>query len=273
MRFGLAAWGLRDTPEEKKFALAAELGVELLEISIAGYPKDFLQIDAGEKEIREEKRLAAEYGIQLSCACAGNDFTGEDVEEQIRNVERVLKIASRLGVGQLRIFAGFASDSLMDADRTENMLSALRIVREKADGTGITLAVETHGGVICEKGVVRHYASAATRPDFWKRMLETGVSILFDPANLCAAGAVDPADFFHCFREKIVGMHWKDFVGIPGGVRPAACGEGMVDWPRLLEATRSFEGPVLIEYEPVEDVADGMRRSLAFLRENERKLC
>lgn len=273
MKLGLAAWGLRETPEKEKFALAAKLGVRLLEVSIAGYPKDFLQLDADDPEIRQEKQWAEKQGIQLTCACAGNDFTGENVDEQIRNVKRVLEIASKLGAKQLRIFAGFASDSLMDAARTEVMLSALRQVREKADGTGITLAVETHGGVAGEKDVIRHYASAATRPDFWKRMLETGVSILFDPANLCAAGAIDPVEFFHNFREKIVSIHWKDFAEFPGGVRPAACGEGMVDWPRLLEPTRSFEGPVLIEYEPVEDVADGMRRSLEFLRTNGVRSC
>ena len=53
---------------------------------------------------------------------------------------------------------------------------------------------------------------------------------------------------------------------IPGGVLPAACGEGRLDWPELMAALKEFDGPAMIEYELTGDVRDGMRRSLDFLK-------
>ncbi|UKI31171.1 MAG: hypothetical protein L6W00_25615 [Lentisphaeria bacterium] len=59
----------------------------------------------------------------------------------------------------------------------------------------------------------------------------------------------------------------KDFRSVEGGVLPAACGEGRLDWPKLMAALGDYDGPALIEYELPGDVEDGLRRSLAFLKE------
>ena len=99
-----------------------------------------------------------------------------------------------------------------------------------------------------------------------RELLETGVAVTYDPANLAAAGQGEPAAFFRRFREHIPYIHLKDFRDVPGGVLPAACGEGRLDWPELMAALKEFDGPAMIEYELTGDVRDGMRRSLDFLK-------
>ena len=62
MQLGNAAWGLRETPLEQQLAITAAMGLELLELSIAGYERDYLQLDADEKKIAE----VAEHSMILS---------------------------------------------------------------------------------------------------------------------------------------------------------------------------------------------------------------
>ena len=268
MRLGLAAWGMRELAPEEKFAMAKRLGVSLMECSIAGHPGDYLQADASDARIAQMRRWAEEYGVSLECACAGNDFTGSDVEGQIAMVSRVLAIAAKLGSKRIRIFAGFASDSELDAPRRSAMTAALRRCAAEAGALGLTAAVETHGGVARASGsAVRHFASFTTRADSWPEIFQTGAEMLYDPANLDAAGVLAPELFYERFAGHIAIVHFKDFRRTADGVGPAACGEGGLNWARLREVMRDYDGPALVEYEMPEDVEDGFRRSLKFLKD------
>ena len=40
MQLGNAAWGLRETPLEQQLAITAAMGLDLLELSIAGYDRE-----------------------------------------------------------------------------------------------------------------------------------------------------------------------------------------------------------------------------------------
>lgn len=267
MQLGNAAWGLRETPLEQQLAITAAMGLDLLELSIAGYDRDYLQLDADEKKIAEAANLFRKYNVRLDCACTGNDFTGDDAPEQLARVKTVIDIASKLGVKLLRIFAGFRSDSEVAGPRFTRMLDCLRAAADYAAPRNVTLAVETHGGVMNNGDALIHFASATTRIDWWDDILSTGVSINYDPANFAAVGATDPIAFHDRFKNSIKYVHLKDFRSVEGGVLPAACGEGRLDWPKLMAALGDYDGPALIEYELPGDVEDGLRRSLAFLKE------
>ena len=269
MQFGNAAWGLRETPLEDQLKLTSAMGLRLLELSIAGYDKDYLQTDATAGQIAEVRELFSRYGIALDCACTGNDFTGEDADLQLAKVKTVIGICGQLGVKALRIFAGFQSDSAVIGARFDHMLECLSAAAECARQHNVVLAVETHGGVTSNGDALVHFASVTTRVDTWSEILKTGVSINYDPANLAAVGATDPVAFYERFHASIPYVHLKDFLSVPGGVVPAACGEGRLDWKKLMGALRNYSGPALIEYELTGDVEDGLKRSLKFLKENE----
>ena len=267
MQYGLAAWGLREEPLESQLAITSGFGLDLLEFSIANYDRDVLRPGATDGEIERVKTLFRQHGVRLECGCTGNDFTGDDVEEQVGKVIGVVDIAARLGIRYLRIFAGFSSDSVMYGERLDRMLAALKTVNAHAAAKNVVLCVETHGGVTASPGGAQvHFNSVSTRADRWRELLETGVAVTYDPANLAAAGQGEPAAFFRRFREHIPYIHLKDFRDVPGGVLPAACGEGRLDWPELMAALKEFDGPAMIECELTGDVQDGMRRSLDFLK-------
>lgn len=267
MDLGLAAWGLREETLESQLEIASSLGVDLLELSIAGYERDRLQVWSTDDDIEKVKALFAKYGIRLECACTGNDFTLDDVPAQVGRVKSVINICAKLGVKYLRIFAGFTSDSIVIEDKFETMMKALKEVNDYAETKAVTLCCETHGGVTqLKNGALVHFSSPTTRIDTWNEILKTGVSICYDPANLAAVGAICPVKFYTDFADDIKYVHLKDFRDVPGGVTPAACGEGRLDWHLLATAVKKYSGPALIEYEITSDVKDGMARSLDFLK-------
>lgn len=273
MHLGLAAWGFRETPLEKQLEITGKLGLDLLELSIAGHHNDALQLDASAGKIAEIRKLFKGYGISLNCASTGNDFTlpeKTDNLKQLESVKRVIDIAGEVGAERLRVFAGFSPVADVTGDRWNVMIDCLRQVAEYAAAKGIIPAIETHGGVTAAADGVIHFYSTSSHPATLQKMmaeLPESIKITFDPANLYAAGIKHPEEIYIQLKDRIVYAHLKDF--IPAGsdsVRPAACGESAMDWRTLLLAMADYDGPALIEYENVEDIEDGCRRSLQFLR-------
>ena len=74
MMLGNAAWGFRETTLEKQLEITSDMGLELLELSIANTEKD-LQLDVTDEEIENVKKLYAKYNVKLVCAASSNDFT------------------------------------------------------------------------------------------------------------------------------------------------------------------------------------------------------
>lgn len=274
MNLGLAAWGFRETPLERQLAITGELGLCLLELSIAGHRNDVLQLDSSSSVIASVGKLFKDYGVSLNCACAGNDFTlpeKKDNLRQLENLKGVIDIASELGVRNLRIFAGFSPRDEVADKRWAIMIECLWQTAEYAAQKRIVPAIETHGGVTVTASGVKHFHSTSSHPGTLKRILEVmpdNVKINFDPANLYAVGVEHPEEVYLQFKDRISYAHLKDFAPVPGSdsLRPAACGESGMDWKALLKTMQDFSGPALIEYENVEDVENGCRRSLSFLK-------
>ena len=276
MEYGNAAWGLRELPLEEQLKLTQAMGLHLLELSIANYHRDALLPDASAEQIRQVKALFAQYDVRPDCGATGNDFTAgsaADVRESLDRVKRAADIAAALGVKVLRIFAGFTSDSLVYGERFDRALEALQLAAEHVRGTGVRLAIETHGGVAANGDVLHHSATVTTRIDTMRKLLESlpaaEIGMNYDPANLAAVGDAAPERWFGLFRDRIVLVHLKDFRDVPGGIVPAGCGEGRLDWKALPAVLKEYDGPALIEYELPADVEDGLRRSLRFLKQNQ----
>ncbi|OGV40060.1 MAG: hypothetical protein A2020_13755 [Lentisphaerae bacterium GWF2_45_14] len=275
MKIGNAAWGFRETPIEKQLAITQDMGLELLELSIAGYPTNELQLDSTADDILKIKALFNQYGISAECAAAGNDFTMADEEKCRMEVEklcRVIDIAAATKSKLLRIFAGFSPAAEVKGNRWKTMISCIRETAAYASKYGIALAIETHGGVerVSETECI-HFHSVSTELEMFVDLLKempVNVGVNFDPANLYAVGIEKPENFFEAVSSRVNYMHLKDFKRntATGFLTPVACGESEMNWKNLMAAIKDFSGPALIEYENTGDAEDGFRRSLDYLK-------
>ena len=277
MHYGLAAWGLRLTPLREQLAMTGRLGLDLLELGIAGFPNDFLQADSSAHAVEAVKELFLGAGMQPCCAAVGNDFTLEDengVRQSLEVTLAALKIADALGIRFLRIFAGFSPVGEVTGARFDLLEESLRRVYAAAARTRVLPVVETHGGVDNLKdGSVRHFPSVSTEYETLDRLVGDlpELRLNFDPANLFVLGT-DLVDFYRRYRERIAYAHLKEFRPFGQGWTPSACGSGSMDWGGLLREMRSFEGPAMLEYEIPADAERGFSASLDFLRKEEKKL-
>jgi sugar phosphate isomerase/epimerase len=272
LQFGAASWGFRETPLERQLEITQALGLDELELGIAGHENDVLQLGATAETLMQVQALFAGHGIPLLHASTGNDFTQADEAACLASLEavkRVSEIAAKLGARHLRIFAGFSPEEEVQGARWELMVRCLNEAVRYAAPLGLTLAVETHGGVKSVPGGVVHFDSTTTRPELIARLLcevDKRATILFDPANLGAVGMSEGTilALYRTLRPRISALHLKDFKVVgSNALQPCACGEGKLDWEILMHEFREFSGVGFMEYENTEDIEAGLKRTLA----------
>ena len=265
MIFGNAAWGFRETPIEEQFKITADMGLKELELGIANAPDD-IPLDVSKKELEGVKKLSEKYGVKISCAATGDDFTtGTD---DIEKLKKVINICEKLGVKYLRIFAGFTA--LEEVKNFDVMISALKEVCIYAAEKGIVPVIETHGGVNGTPDGVEHFMSTTTDLETLKKifsLLPENARICFDPANLYAVGIKNPASFYEEIKEKVAYAHFKDFKSLASGhLKPSYCGDSDMDWKAILKAMKGFDGICMFEYENTVDIREGLEKSYAFIK-------
>lgn len=266
-QLGSAAWGFRELPLEEQLALAKELELQTHELGIANAPGD-LPLDASDGELERVRNLYRAYGLSLVCAATGNDLTGQNVPEQVEKLKRVLEMCQKLEISMVRIFTGFTPLSQMAPPNWENQEKALDILAPEARQRGVTLCLETHGGVEPWLDGVRHIPSSSTEAAALLALAEPrGIRLVFDPANLRVVGQ-NIEQFFEAVQHQIGYIHLKDFRrGSGGQLYPCALGEGDTQWGGLLSRMGELGVPILFEYELPQDLYRGMETSVNFWKE------
>lgn len=265
MIFGNAAWGFRETPLEEQFKITADMGLEELEIGIANAPND-ISLDVTDSELEAVKALSSKYNINMTCAATGDDFTvGND---DVVKVKRVIDICKKLGVTNLRIFAGFTALEDVSAEAFDTMIEAMGEVCRYAKTQGIVPVIETHGGVNGFEDGVEHFASTTTDLETLKKILSAlpdNARVCFDPANLYAVEK-NPVQFYEEIKDKVAYAHFKDFAKLPSGhIKPSFCGDSDMDWAAILDAMKDFNGVAVFEYENTEDIKEGLIKSYDYI--------
>ena len=267
MIYGNAAWGLRETPLEEQFKITAEMGLNALEVGIANAPMD-IQTDISDEEIDNIKKLSEKYGVNMIAAATGNDFTTGTGD--IEKVKSVIDVCKKLGVKNLRIFAGFTPLKEVNEDIFNTMLKSLTEVCDYAKDMDVVPVIETHGAVEGYDDGVEHIMSTTTDFEALKRIMDKlpdNARICFDPSNLYAVGVKNPEVFYEELKDKVAYAHFKDFKKLPSGhLLPSYCGDSDMDWDRILNAMQDFNGAALFEYENTEDVKDGLMKCYEYIK-------
>lgn len=265
MKYGSAAWGFRELPLEKRLEITRDLVLPVHELGIENADTDVKVTDS----VSDIKDLYEKYGIELICAATGNDFT-EGNKNDIGLIKKVVDMCKELGIKYLRIFAGFSPVDDVVGERWNVMIDALTELGNYSKGTGVTLAVETHGGVNTFDDGVEHFYSTSTQPEALKKLMEQipeNVFFNYDPANLYAVGIKNPDEIYQMIKDRVAYAHFKDFVTLPSGhLLPAACGESDMDWNTILNGISERDLLAVFEYEIPDDLKNGLERCYNYIK-------
>lgn len=269
---GCGEWGFRELPMEEHFEISQQFGFKFLEFGIGGGQVGRLPEEPSAEDISNFKKLAETYEIECPFCCLENDFTLVDPQVHERMVEKTLKqiqVAKDCGATHVRLFAGFTPAEEITEEIWERMIDAFKRTHDLCESLELTIAIETHGKIIeGDQGEAIHVHTVSTSPEWLERLLQElpeTVGFNYDPGNLKAVNPDDRTYLLDLLDSRINYCHLKDWTRRGDGWEAVAIGDDDLDYDELIEKM-SFRGVYLIEYEPIVDLEDGIRRSLEYLR-------
>jgi sugar phosphate isomerase/epimerase len=253
------------------FEITKEFGMRFLEFGIGGGQIGRLPEAPTAEEVRLFLEMGERFGIQTPFCCLENDFTLADTDEHVAMVTKVLaqmQVAKECGATHVRLFAGFTHVDSVDEAHWERLIAAFATCDTRAQELGLTIAIETHGGIrFLADGSAEHYHSVSTEPQALQRLLKelpSEVGFNYDPGNLKAVYPEDRSYALSQLNDRINYCHLKDWRVQGNGWVAVAIGDDDLDYGPVL-SNMTFDGVFLIEYEPLHDCEDGIRRSLDYL--------
>lgn len=271
MNWCFAAWGFKEMKLPNYLDVAQSMDVEYVEMHCLGTRPlklkfDFdipltIRVDLPVHELEAIRKMCTDKGVKIVVLATGNDFLTEDPQELERNVKSVYEyvdLAVKLDVGLVRLlpYAGWPEQA--PTEKTfEQVSSAFRDAGSYAESNGVALAIENHGGVTASVQNIRKLFAMTDCK---------AVGLNFDPANFHACGE-DPLHVIDELAQDFVYCHLKDCRTPEPEPQFCAVGDGVLDYAQIIEKLKKvYDGYLAIEYERVEDVVDGTRRSLDYLR-------
>jgi sugar phosphate isomerase/epimerase len=241
-----------DKPFEEGVRIAAELGYELVEpmvhtgwelLSEVGYFHSF--------SLEEDPLLMAEicarHGVQVASLSGHSPLMKP--EAAVPRLTRAIVLADALGARWVNTDEMLKPDWLDDAFAHEVMRYTLTRAEQVARRHGVYVCVEPHG-------VYTKTAAGLLR--IVELVPSEHIAVNWDTGNAYLAGLEDPYEALLAVRDRVRHVHAKDIslehaerergvvTGTPVG---CACGDGMVDWERVIDIPAPLDRELVLSVE------------------------
>lgn len=212
-----------------------------------------------EEEPEQVRRRVEGYGLSVASLSAHSDLT---TREGVQHGIRAVDWAAAFGLSIVNTAVG----GHQSAD--ENESAFLRNVDElasAAESAGVVVALEIHGDIM---------ACSEVAIPLIRRIGSDSIKINYDTGNVEYYSGRPAVEDLPQILPYIAHVHLKDTAGGKGNWNFPACGNGSVDFPRVLEILRNggYEGPLSVEIEftgepwpSLEEVDSSMRASYHYL--------
>jgi sugar phosphate isomerase/epimerase len=256
-----------DMSFRKGIQAAAELGYEYVEpcvstgydlLAIAGY----YHMLSMEDDPLEVKEWLDELGLKCSALSAHSALMRPEVS--VPYIATAIRYAADIGAPTVCTDEGPKPDWMDDDFAFEVMRYSLRQILTVAERHGIDVAIEPH-------------QLYTTRHDTLLKLLGLSDSprlkVNWDTGNIFLAGKEDPYDMLELVADRLVHVHAKDIAfeqgetergQVTGTAVGCACGDGAVDWPRVIAILRKYgySGVLSVECGTVEQA----KKSIGYLK-------
>ena len=246
---------------------AAKLGYKFVEPCVAtGYDLfalgGYYHTLSMEDDPLEVKQWLDELGLKPSAVSAHSPLMRPEVS--VPYLTRAIRYAADVGAPCVTTDEGVKPDWMSEQQAFDIMQYSIRQVMQTAERYGIAVGLEPH----------RNYS---VRKESFIRMLELSESpcwkVNWDTGNFYLGGQDDPYESLDAVADRLCHFHAKDIsiqqsdsergivTGTPVG---CACGDGVIDWPRVIEILRKhgYDGVLSVECGTVEQA----ERSLGYMR-------
>jgi len=273
VKMSTAWFRFRSLSPANYFMAAAGLGIDYVEVPLYGNAEKWW----GPVLPEDMKRLASTCGVTMVAGVAAVDLTapfdmlGRPLTEDVAEFNRAFAMAlidkaAALGLEVVRIAEPNIGPKHqhLATQYVEDMGAALRPIADRAESYGIQVVVENYGFASDQMVALLDAAD------------HDNLGTLFDPCNYVRMGE-DALVALHKVLDRVYYCHLKDTLvdeqGKPEELfsgsrfRPSvAVGNGDIDWrPLLTTLAESYSGYASIEYEVVEDLLLGTKRSLDYV--------
>jgi sugar phosphate isomerase/epimerase len=247
---------------------AARLGYRYVEPCVAtGYDllalAGYYHMVSMEEDPREVKGWMDDLGLKPSAVSAHSPLMRPEVG--IPYLTKAIRFASELGAPVVTTDEGIKPAWMSDEVAFQIMRYTIRQVMQVAERYGIAVGLEPHSPFTVRKETFLKILNLSDSP-CWKVNWDTG--------NFFLGGQDDPYDALEAVADRLCHFHAKDIsiqqansergqvTGTPVG---CACGDGEVDWPRVIGILKKhhFDGVLCVECGTVDQAA----RSLKYLQE------
>ena len=255
-----------DKPFEWGVEKAAELGYEYVEpmvhwgrelLSEAGYFHSVSMLD----DPYRVKRACDKAGVKLSGFSAHTPLCKPEISTEY--LKQAVRFAAECGAPVINTDEGPKPTWTTDAEDHVLMRYVLKEASLMAESRGILIGIEPH----------QQYSK---HPEGLARIVglvdSPAIGVNFDTGNSYLCGH-DPYDWLEAVKDQLVHLHGKDIsvqqsdsergkvTGTPVG---CACGEGVIDWARVIQICKSAPRDIVLSVEC--GTVDQAERSIAHLK-------
>jgi sugar phosphate isomerase/epimerase len=236
---------------------AARLGYKYVEPCVAtGYDllalAGYYHMLSMEDDPLEVKEWMDELGLKASAVSAHSPLMRPEVA--IPYLTKAIRYASDIGAPVVTTDEGPKPAWMSDDEAFEIMRYTIRQVMQTAERYGVAVGLEPHQQYTVRKDTFLRILGLSDSP-CWKVNWDTG--------NIYLGGKEDPYSMLECVADRLCHLHAKDIsikqsqsergevTGTPVG---CACGDGVVDWPRVLDILKkhNYQGVLSVECGTVE---------------------
>ena len=246
---------------------AAELGYEYVEpmvhwgrelLSEAGYFHSVSMLD----DPYRVKRACEKAGVKLSGLSSHTPLCKPEVSCEY--LKQAVRFAAECGAPVVNTDEGPKPTWTTEAEDHVLMRYVLAEVAAIAEARGILIGIEPHQ---------QYSKSPAGLEKIYGLVDSPAIGINFDTGNSYIAGE-DPITWLEAVKDRLVHLHAKDIsvetsdadrgklTGVPVG---CACGDGVVDWKKVIEICKSAPRDIVMSVEC--GTVDQAERSMTHLKE------
>jgi sugar phosphate isomerase/epimerase len=244
--------------------LAAQFGYRYVEPCVAtGY--DLLALGgyyhmlSMEDDPLEVKEKLDALGLKPSALSAHTVLMRPEVG--IPYLTKAIRYASDVGAPVVNTDEGIKPDWMSDDEAFDIMRYTVRQVMQTAERYGVQVGLEPHQQYTVKRDTFLRLLDLSDSP-CWKVNWDTG--------NYYLGGNDDPYEMLEQVAGRVCHMHAKDIsiqqsddergqvTGTPVG---CACGDGVIDWPRVIDIMRrhDFHGVLCVECGQIDEAEKSLK--------------